>query len=140
MYVLLYEPHNVHHVLWSFFHFIYVLPCNVNVVGQFQTSYESMCSLINNILHNLTWDQWDATQSNEIKLLISYVSYWHALKTFEVELFKWEMEVGVMRIEFLHNIILQWGKKTIDWLRKHLEIGTQSSTCFHPINTFWKRC
>jgi hypothetical protein len=31
-----------------------VLPCNVNVVGQFQTSYESMCSLINNVLHNLT--------------------------------------------------------------------------------------
>ncbi len=140
MYVLLYEPHNVYHVLWSFFHFICVLPCNVNVVGQFQTSYESICSLINNVLHNLIWDQWDATQFDEIKLLIFYVSYWHALKTFEVQLFKWEMEVGVMCTKVLHNIVLQWEKKTINELRKHLGIGTQFGTCFHLINTFWKRC
>jgi hypothetical protein len=84
--------------------------------------------------------QWNASQSDEIMLLISYVSYWHALKAFEVELFKWEMEVGVKWTKVLHNIILQWENKTIDKLKKHLGIGTQPGTCFHPINTFWKRC
>jgi len=113
-----------------------MLPCNVNVVGQFQTSYESMCSFINNVLHNLTSHQQNATQSDEVNLLISYLSYRHALKFFEVELFKWEMKVGVMCIEFLHSIVFQLENKTIDGLKKHLGIGTQSGTRFHPINKF----
>jgi hypothetical protein len=33
------------------------------------------------------------------------------LKTFEVELFKWEMEVGLMNIEILHSATLQWEKE-----------------------------
>jgi hypothetical protein len=53
---------------------------------QFQTSYESMCNLINNFLHNLAQDQWDVTQRDEVNLLILYVSFQHALKSFEVEL------------------------------------------------------
>jgi hypothetical protein len=35
----------------------------------------------------------------------------HALKTFEVELFKWEMEMGVMCTEVVHNIVLLWEKQ-----------------------------
>jgi hypothetical protein len=49
---------------------------------QFQTSYESMCSLINTFLQNLAQDQWDATQRDEVNLLILYVSSKHALKSF----------------------------------------------------------
>jgi hypothetical protein len=94
-----------------FSYYLCIFPCNVDVVGQFQTSYESMCDLINNVLHNLIRDQWNATQFNEMNMLISYVSYRHALKTFEVELSKWEMEVGIMRIEVLHKIIFQWEKE-----------------------------
>jgi hypothetical protein len=46
-----------------------------------------------------------------MNMLISYVSYQHALKTFEVELFKWEMEVNLMRTKVLHNIVFQWQKE-----------------------------
>jgi len=73
---------------------------------QFQTSYESMCSLTNDFLHNLTQDQWDATQCDEVNLLILFVLSQHALKFFEVELSKWGMEVVLMCMEVLHNTIL----------------------------------
>jgi hypothetical protein len=59
-------------------------------------------------------DKWIYLSPNttfEMKMLISYISYQHALKTFEVELSKWEMGMGLMRIEVLHNIILQWEKE-----------------------------
>jgi hypothetical protein len=35
-----------------------------------------------------------------------YVSYRHALITFEVELFKWEMEVALMHVETLHTTLV----------------------------------
>ncbi len=73
---------------------------------QFQTFYESMCSLINNVLQNLAQDQWDATQHNEITLLILYVSSQHALNFFEVEFSNWGMKVVLMCIEVLHNTII----------------------------------
>jgi len=60
-------------------------------------------NLINNVLHNLTRDQQDATQFNKVKMLMSYVSYRHALMTFKVELSKWEMEVALMHIEFAYH-------------------------------------
>ncbi len=81
---------------------------DVNI--QFQTSYGSMCNLINNFLHNLTQDQWDATQCDEINLLILHVSSQHALKSFEIELFNWGVEVVLMCTEVLHNTILWNGK------------------------------
>jgi hypothetical protein len=59
-------------------------------------------------------DKWIYLSPNttfEMKMLISYISYQHALKTFEVELSKWEMGMGLMRIEVLHNTILQWEKE-----------------------------
>jgi hypothetical protein len=44
-------------------------------------------------------------------MLMSYVSYRHALMTFEVELSKWAMEVALMHAETLHTTIVQWGKE-----------------------------
>jgi hypothetical protein len=70
-----------------------------------------MRGLISNVLHNLARDQQDATQSNKVKMLMSYVSYWHALTAFEVELSKWDMEVPLMHVETLHTTIVWWEKK-----------------------------
>jgi len=44
----------VYNVLYFFSFYLCVFPCNVDVVGQFQTFNESMCNFIKNILHNLT--------------------------------------------------------------------------------------
>jgi len=65
-----------------------------------------MCDLISNVLHNLARDQQDATQSDKVKMLMSCVSYRHALTTFEVELSKWDMEVPIMHVETLHTTIV----------------------------------
>jgi hypothetical protein len=54
----------------------------VDVLGQFQTSYDSMCNLISNILHNLAHYQRDATQCDKVNMLILYVSYQHAFEVF----------------------------------------------------------
>jgi hypothetical protein len=94
--IIVWAPQCVSWIVKFFSFYLCVFPCNVDVVGQFQTSYEYVCGLINNVLHNLTWDQQDVTQFDEMSMLIFYVSYRRALKTFEVELFKWEMEVGLM--------------------------------------------
>lgn len=62
----------------------------------------------------------DTIQFDEVNMFISYVSYRHALKTFEVELCKWEMEVGLMHITILHSAMLRWEKEMFDKLRKFL--------------------
>lgn len=59
----------------------------MDVLGQLQTSYDSMGNLISNILHNLANYQQDATQCDKVNMLILYVSYYYALKSFEIELF-----------------------------------------------------
>ncbi len=106
---------------------------------QFQTSYECMCSLINNVSHNLAQDQWDATQHYEINLLTLYVSSQHALNFFEVELSNWGIKVVLMYIEVLHNTIIWNGKsKTPKRMKKHLRIGTQSGSCFHILKNIPK--
>jgi hypothetical protein len=74
-------------IMKYFSFYLCVSHCNVDVMGQFQNSYEFVHNLISNVLHNLAQDQRVATHFNKVKMLISYVSYWHALKTFEVELF-----------------------------------------------------
>ncbi len=90
----------------------------MDVLGHLQTSYESMCDLISNILHNLTHYQRHATQCDKVNMLILYVSYQHALKSFEVELFTWEMEVALMCIEVSQNTILQWENQKVQWFEK----------------------
>ncbi len=90
----------------------------MDVLGQFQTSYESMCDLISNILHNLAHYQQDATQCDKVNMLILYVSYQHALKSFEVELFTLEMEVALMCIEVSQNTILQWENQNVQQFAK----------------------
>jgi len=77
-------------------------------------------NLINNVLHNLTRDQQDATQFNKVKMLMSYVSYRHALMTFKVELSKWEMEVALMHIELCIPQQFNGKKKMVNESRKHL--------------------
>jgi hypothetical protein len=39
-------------------------------------------------------------------MLMSYVSYRHALTTFKVELSKWDMEMALMHIETFHTIVV----------------------------------
>ncbi len=95
-----------------------------------------MCGLISNVLHNLVRNQQDVTQIDKIKMLMFYVSYQHALTTFEVELSKWEMEVALMCIKTLHTIVVQWEKKTVNGLRRHLGTGIQCGKYLHIINTF----
>ncbi len=62
-------------------------------------------------LNHLTLHTPYFSHTHQITFPIFYVSYRHALKTFEVELFKWEMEVGLMNIEILHSATLQWEKE-----------------------------
>ncbi len=94
-----------------------------------------MCNLINNVLHNLVQNQQDVTQFDEVKILMFYVSYQHALTMFEVELFKWEMEVALMCAETLHTIVVRWEKKMVNGSRRHLGIGIQYGKYLHIINT-----
>ncbi len=65
-----------------------------------------MHDLINNVLHDLAPDQQDVTQSNDVKMLMSYVSYQRALTMFEVELSKWDIEVPLMHVETLLTTIV----------------------------------
>jgi hypothetical protein len=114
--IIVWASQSISWIVKYFSFYLCVCPCNVDVMGQFQKNYEFVHDLINNVLHNLVWDQQNATHSNEITMLISYVSYWHALKTFKVESFNWEMEVVLMHTETLHTIIFQWEKKwSTDW-------------------------
>jgi hypothetical protein len=77
-----------------------------------------VCDLINNALHNLAQDQRDATQFDKVKKFMLYVSYQHALKMFEVELSKWEMEVALMCVETLHTAVVGWEKDNDQWIEK----------------------
>ncbi len=77
-----------------------------------------MYDLISNVLHNLARNQQHVTQFDEVKMLMFYVSYQHALMMFEVELSKWEMEVAPMCAETLHTIVVQWEEKNGQWIEE----------------------
>jgi hypothetical protein len=62
-------------------------------------------------LSHLTLHTSYCSHTHQITFPVSYVSYQNALKTFEVELFKYEMEVGAMNFEILHSATLQWEKE-----------------------------
>jgi len=96
--------------------------------------------LISNVLHNLAWNQWDATQSDEVKMLMSYVSYRHALMMFKVELFKWEMEVVLMHLETLHSAIVWLERENGQWIEEASWDWNQYGKYLHIINIFWRTC
>jgi hypothetical protein len=115
----------------------------VDVLGQFQTSYDSMCNLISNILHNLAHYQQDATQCDKVNMLILYVSYQHAFEIF------WSWIVFLrdgggsdVHWSFVkHNISMGKSQRSIVWKNiLGLEPNILSNTCSHPINTYWKKC
>jgi len=51
-------------------------------------------------------------------MLMSYVSYRHALTMLEVELSKWEIKVALMRAKTLHIVVVRWEKKNSQQIKE----------------------